>query len=399
MDSRKISVLVSVLCFAFFVTSCLAEIEVTVPDKDVNATVTIKLPYYAKITGDDVYVRSGPGTNHYRCGKLQKSNIVKVLEHRLVWSRIIPPKGSFSWISKQYITISNQNTKIGVVTGDNVRVYAGSPYIEPIHSEAIQLHLNKGDQVVLMNEEFGDYYKIIPPKGATLWVSTQFTQPTDYTPPKPAVVEPIIPDTNTRVKPIDIIEEKKAIVPTTISEDSERLKGFYDLHKQVKTEVEKPFDKQDYSKQKAALAKILATDPNDKAGQYAKFILSQIKRYEIAAKIDSLLKGQKQEFANIYKEIETKRAEKIASFKDLGQYAVVGKLKTSNIYGPQDVLLHYIVVDQAEKIICYSLPTDDATRIDLKKYIGKKVGLFGTIEPHPQTAGALVKFNAIEIIE
>ena len=62
-------------------------------------------PYIAEITDDNVNIRSGPGTNYYHCGKLNSSDRVTVVASKYSWSHIIPPEGSFSWISKQYVSI------------------------------------------------------------------------------------------------------------------------------------------------------------------------------------------------------------------------------------------------------------------------------------------------------
>jgi len=99
---------------------------------------TSTFPYTAEITGDDVYIRSGPGTNFYHCGKLNKGDKVKVVDKQFSWSRIVPPPGSFSWISMQYVRISLDDPSVGIVTGDNVRVYAGSDYVKPLYSTTLQ---------------------------------------------------------------------------------------------------------------------------------------------------------------------------------------------------------------------------------------------------------------------
>ena len=171
---------------------------------DVNTVGVPSFPYVAEITGDNVYVRSGPGTNYYACGKLKKGNRVKVVScFKGVWSRIVPPAGSFSWISKQYVRIDPSNRALGIVTGDAVRVRAGSQDGNPLHSRTTQLKLNRGDKVKLLGEEKTDYYKIVPPEGTYLWVSMKYTRPLGPVGDVPPIVVP---------KP-DI----KVVVPTDIS--------------------------------------------------------------------------------------------------------------------------------------------------------------------------------------
>ena len=154
--------------------------------QDANLAVTTEMarsaalpegPSVAEVIGNDVHVRSGPGTNFYHCGKLYRGDRVQVLKSQQGWSCIVPPPGCFSWVAMQYVSINMENPTEGIITGDNVGVYAGSDYVEPIHSTSKQVVLNRGQNVKLLSEEKDDYYKIAPPELAYLWVSTQFLQP------------------------------------------------------------------------------------------------------------------------------------------------------------------------------------------------------------------------------
>lgn len=358
-------------------------------------------PYFAEITGDNVYIRSGPGTNYYRCGKLSQGYIVKIVSATNVWSRILPPEGFFSWISKQYVTIDSSNPDMGIVTGDEVRVYAGSQYYEPIHSDRIQVHLNRGDKVMLLGEEMGDYYKIVPPSGAFFWVSTQYTKPTTAPPaePKSAPQQTAVAEPQTADEPEPVAETttpSPVVVPTTVPADSQRLRQYYDAQELIKAEFKKPLQEQNYTQPKKMLDDLLAADDSDKAARYAKYTLDQIDRYELAAAIDKEINLQDAELNQIYSRINEVHNERLADFQDLGQFAVIGNLKTSSVYGPEEAMLHYIIIDSSGKVICYALPSGGASHADLSEFVGKKVGLIGQIEPHPQTAGALVKFTEIE---
>ena len=121
--------------------------EVTLPagGDNVNAAVP-SFPYVAEITGNDVCIRSGAGTNYYDCGKLHQGMRVRVVSMKYgIWSQIVPPTGCFSWISKQYVEVSVDDPNVGVVTGDSVRVRAGSSNGNPLHSRTVQLTVGSGD--------------------------------------------------------------------------------------------------------------------------------------------------------------------------------------------------------------------------------------------------------------
>jgi uncharacterized protein YgiM (DUF1202 family) len=361
----------------------------SVPTGDANEPAATSFPYIAEITGDNVNIRSGPGTNYYSCGKLNKTDKVKIVGRQFGWSRIAPPPSSFSWISTQYVTVNPDNPSVGTVTGDDVRVYAGSDEVRPIHSTTLQGKLNKGDKVELTGQQQDDYYKIASPSFAYLWVLTDYTKPLGPVGEVPLAAEP---------QPAPAAESP-AVVPTNIPLEAEKLKEYYALQKQIDSERAKPLDQQDYADIKKPLSDIAAVKEAGKAARYAEFTLKQIERCELAGQIDKEVRLQDKQLQQIKKNIETARATQLAEVPDLGRFAVIGKFYTSNIYGTQAELRHYLITDNSGKIICYGLPTGPAIKLDLSEFIDHKVGLVGSIEPHPQTSGALVKFEEIVRLE
>jgi hypothetical protein len=351
---------------------------------------TSTFPYTAEITGDDVYIRSGPGTNFYHCGKLTAGDKVKVVDKQFSWSRIVPPASSFSWISMQYVRISPGDPSVGIVTGDNVRVYAGSDYVKPLYSTTLQGKLSKGEKVRLLGEQMDDYYKIAPPPFAYLWVSTQFTKavpepvvtPAAPTPTPATKVEPNQPaEVN---EPVGVVAEPE--VPKT------PLEKYRELKEQVEAERAKPADQQDYTNLKKALLQIAGNEEAGNAARYAQFVLGQIEGYELALAVKKEVQLQNQQLEKINARIEQAKKAKMAEVESLGKFAVVGEFQTYQTYGPGN----YRIVDEDGKMVCYALPTGAAAQMDLDSYVGEKVGLVGTIEPHLPTKKALVRFTEIE---
>ena len=353
-------------------------------------------PYAGEVTEDDVPIRSGPGTHYYICGKLKKGSKVTVVGSQFSWSRIVPPTGSFSWISMRNVSIDPDNPNIGIVTADGIRVYAGSEYKEPIHSETLQGKLNRSDEVRFVGKPKGDYYKIAPPDSAYLWVSTKYTKPLPAVEVKKPVVVPIPPatDANTETKTVTKIDTK-TIIPTTIAGESENLKVYYALEKLLKAEQAKPVDQQNYTNIKQALAVIAANKDAGKAVRYAEFALRQIKGFELALSVGKVVQLQNEELQKTQEGIDKARATRLAQVTNLGKFAVIGRLQTSNIYGPEAKIHYYRIMDNSNKTMCYALPAGPASNMDLSKLVDSKVGLIGKIEPHLQTAGALVRFTDI----
>jgi len=359
-------------------------------------TATPSFPYIAEIIGDNLYVRSGPGTNFYHCGKLNKGDKVKVVSRQFSWSCIVPPAGSFSWISMQYVKIDPANPSVGTVTGDNVRVYAGSDYVKPLYSTTLQGKLNRDEKVKLLGEQMDDYYKIGCPSFAYLWVSTSFTRPlppqpvTPVTPPAgqvtPTITEP--------VEPNDTVDVTPPTPPPPETSAEAKLQEFYALQKQVEAEQAKPVGQQDYSKIKEALVKIAGDEQAGRAARYAKFVVGRVEGFELALAVGKEVRLANEQLAKTKERIEKARVTKLAEVQDLGRFAVIGELQTFATYGEG----HYRILGVSGKTICYALPAGPAAQAGLSKLVGRKVGLVGKVEPHRQTAGAMVRFvEAVEL--
>ena len=357
-----------------------SEESVTVPSGPNQVDIT-SFPYIAEITGDNVYIRSGPGTNFYEWAKLNKGNKVKVIGKQFSWSRIVPPAGSFSWISMQYVKIDPEDPAFGIVTGDSVRVYAGSDYHKAMYCTTLQGKLNKGDKVKLMGEQMDDCYKIAPPPFAYLWVSSNFIKPVPPAAEGSPAAEPL-PGPNDTI----------AAVPTKVSPESQ-LERYHALKKQVEAERAKPMDEQDYTRIKKVLVAIANDKEAGKAARYAKFVVGQIEGSELALAVAKEVRLQNEQLQKIKSGIDKARATRLAEIEDLGKFAAVGELQTYETYGSG----HYRIVDESGKMICYALPSGAASQMDLSKLIGRNVGIVGTIEPHLPTKKALVRFS--EIVE
>ncbi len=346
-----------------------------------NEPNSLSFPYIAAITEDNVNIRSGPGTNFYSCGKLNQTEKVEVVATQLGWSQIVPPPACFSWISKQYVSVDSGDPAVGIVTGDDVRVYAGSESLKPIHSTTVQVKLNKGDRVALAGQEEDDYYKIAPPTGSYLWISSNYARPIG-----PAAAEAAVVTT----------QPAPALVPTTISSEAGKLEAYYALEKQLQAEKAKPMDQQNYETLKKAFLAIAGDKSAGKASRFAEFAVKQIERCELALLIGKEFQLQESQFQQTEDRIGQARDAKLAQIKDLGKYAAIGKFVVSNIYGAGEQMKRYRIVDDSGKTICYAVPTGAAAGMDLAGFTDRKVGLVGEIEPSPQTSGALVRFTEID---
>ncbi|OHB62519.1 MAG: hypothetical protein A2Y76_02805 [Planctomycetes bacterium RBG_13_60_9] len=344
-------------------------------------------PYVAEVVGNDVYIRSGAGTHFYQCGKLYAGDRVQVVKTQQGWSCIVPTPACFSWISMQYVSINMQNPTMGIVTGDSVGIYAGSDFVEPMHSTSKQVVLNRGQTVKLLGEEKDDYYKIAPPQGAFLWVSSQFLQSTE----KPAA-KPPVPDANAVAR--------SSTAKRPIDPNAGPLTGldlYYALSDLVKAERAKPLSGQNYAEIKKKLAGLAATKDGGRAARYAEYTLKQVERYEMACTAAKELELQNREKQKINEKIDAARATKLAQVDDRSKFAIVGKLETSSVYvGPTR---RYRILDDTGKTVCYVTPTGPAVKTDFSKLIGHKVGLVGKIEAHESTSRPFIEFIEIVLLD
>jgi uncharacterized protein YgiM (DUF1202 family) len=394
--------LLALVISACFVTICFGW-QTAAPDATASgeqgSAQTQPFPYLAEITGTDVLIRTGAGIGYYDCGKFKKGDKIQVVGSQFTWSKIVPPPGCFSWISMQYVEIDPEDSSYGSVRGDNVRVYAGADNLRPTYSTSRQVKLSKGDKVKLLGEQLDDYYKIAPPKGAYLWVSTKYTNkitPTIEGPMPRIAITPGIDTmqgtdmtTETDTGTTELVSDSNSTVVEVKVETP--LDKYYDIQKLIDAEQVKPINQQDYASIKEALTEIANDENAGRAARYAQAVIEQVKGYELAIEVGKTVKLQNEQLIKIKARIDKSRTERIAEIEDLGRYAVIGKLENFMTYGPG----HYRIVDESDRTICTALPSQQASGKDFSSLLGKKVGLIGTIEPHQQTAGALVRFDNV----
>jgi rubrerythrin len=291
----------------------------------------------------------------------------------------------------QYVKIDPTDQTVGTVTGDNVRVYAGSDHVKPLYSTTLQGKLSKGEKVKLLGEQLDEYYKIAPPPFAYLWVSTQFTKPVPEPvkpQPAPAAPKPAAP----KVEPNEPSDANTtpAVTPVPVAPKTP-LQKYTELKEQVEAERAKPADQQDYTNLKKALLEIAEDEQAGNVARYAQFVLRQIEGYELALAVVKQVELQNQQLEKINAKIEKAKEARLAEIENMGKFAITGEFQTYVTYGPGN----YRILDEDGKMICYALPAGPAAQMDLSGYIGQKVGLVGTIEPHLATKKALVRFTKI----
>jgi hypothetical protein len=313
-----------------------------------------------------------------------------------------------------------------------VNVWAGSDYRDPIRSPSLQVKLSNGDIVKLIDADSqkGDYYKIVPPSGAHLWISVNLLKfvkgispprhdftirprvEENVTPDVPPVVLPIVePIVPTVVEPVveingddppptgvSVLNPPEGIKPVVKDGTVEKklVDECYALAKQIVEELKKPLEAQSYDEYTRALTVILKDPQAGKAVRYAKYQLGQIKRFELAAQADLDIKKQDSTLTRLLQEIREKYAIRLAQIRDPGKYVMKGKIQPSLVYTGELGQKRYKVLNSAGKIICYAVPAASASATNMDDFIGRSVGLKGTIVTDKSNPVGLVTFTAIE---
>lgn len=130
-----------------------------------------EFPWEGEITATNVYVRSAAGTNWYQTTKLGPGARVLVTGEKFGWYEVVPPEGSFSYIVTSKVDADSAGG--GTVIDDRVKVFAGSHLTRD--KTAVQTLLNRGARVRILGEADG-FYKIAPPPGARLFISSKYVE-------------------------------------------------------------------------------------------------------------------------------------------------------------------------------------------------------------------------------
>ena len=427
-SSKVISI---VVLFSLILSFPAAAVDNSTTPKVAGIPADVQYPFIAKVTGNNVYLRSGKGTAYYACGKANLDDRVTVVGQAFGWAEILPPEGSYSWIHKNYVDVKEAQPTVGVLTGDNVRVWAGSDNIEPMRSSSMQTKLNTGEIIELfaIQPADGDYYKIKPPAGAKLTINCEFLE---YVAPLVSKQAVVIPPRSGVEKPVDLpastetktpvfgnLTEDKAPVdtqpeaaaePSAVDgagktdpsqpedEDSENLKACYALSTKIDQQLQKPLAEQNYDPIKKEIEIIKADTSDSKAVTYAQILLERIGRYELAISVTSMLKQQDESLADAKEKIEKAHQAELKSVHLDADFIYIGVLKVSHVYTSKSGRKRYILQGPDGKILCYAVPTSEEVAARFEELLGKRVGVQGIVSSDTKSLVTLVSTTSVEPI-
>ena len=380
---------------------------------------SIAQPFVATITGDKVYIRSGPDTKYYEIGQLVKGDLVYVIGVNKGWYQILPPNGSFCMVAKEFVELETGGAA-GALKGDFINVRAGSAIYKDTDPYAVVAPpLRKGTRVKVLGVQ-DKYYQIAPPEKAYVFVSAQFvkaaTAGTEYKvaqlklPPgvtgpagvtvvaptsMPAVAavitDPVLPPVGagtaggggtiagTGGGPVTGTGGGGAVAPVLpprVTYSQAALAKFNEANAKYQDESKKPILEQNVEGILQDFKDVLAMEniaPSVKAGSQAN--IAAIERTVAVQKLSrdqsksaEALKLQSDALLAQFEAIQTAKAEALAA----GPYAAQGLLKTSSVVAG----MYALVNPDDQRIVAYVDPT--SASIDVGMFVGKYIGVRGT---------------------
>jgi uncharacterized protein YgiM (DUF1202 family) len=376
-----------------------AAVIVPAPGPAATAAPAAEAPFtqafVASITGDKVYVRSGPDQKYYEIGQLVKGDLVYVVGASGGWYLVLPPNGAFCMLSKEFVE-PDAGGATGTLKGDYVNVHAGSaiyPNADPY--AVLPPSLRKGAKVKILGST-DKYFEIAPPETAYFFVSAQYVKAAPGTAYKvaqlklpagatgPAGVTVEAPTTMPAVAvlapgmgpelPGAAGQPLPVLVPKVTYSETATAK-FNDANARYQEEGRKPPAQQNVEGLLAEFKAILALEnlsPSVKAGAQA-----DIAAIERTLTVQRLVIEQAVVTDATKRESEALRAQydaaekAIAAAREAGPYNAEGLLQSSTIVAGKYALVN----PQTGRVVAYVDPASAA--VDIGTLVGKYVGVRG----------------------
>jgi uncharacterized protein YgiM (DUF1202 family) len=364
-----------------------------------------RFQFAGTINSPDVYVRSGPGEAYYTTMKVPQGTQVTVVGIKFDWLKILPPDGSFCYVSKLFIDRRGDGS-VGRATRSDINVRAGS-VLNPAKTTVLS-KLNSGDDVKILGEE-DEYYKIAPPAGTFLYVNKQFVDPLHVLAANAVAPMPLEATTSTALtddsqsakapstQPSDAVAAAPTTQPAGPSPAELAETSFQALETEFNIASQKPLEEQpitDLQKRYDDLSKNLAlADPDRGTAAFrvavlkvrldAQQRLAQVHQMEAsAAAKDKVLKAEQDEL------------QKRLDANETHLYAAVGQLQPSSLqFGAQTL---YRLTDPATGRTVIYVRGDDAAAV---KLMGQFVGVRGDAITDDQLNIKFIPFTVIEIVD
>lgn len=343
-----------------------------------NSAEPVVASFTGEVSGNDVYVRSGPSTNFYAVSKLDAGERVEVLEEENGWLAIAPPAGSFSLIHKNYVDLQ-EGDRQGVVNGDSVIVRAGTAMSPDLYAK--QLKLDRGEEVTVLRAHNEDYLRIVPPRGVRLYIHSQYVERVPESllgASGSASVAPssegASPELSESKASLALEEPEKKVTP----QPGLHATKIAELDAAVAALASVPLVQRDHASLIEDYRVLVEQEADMFARGHARARIAQLEDAQERASAVRLVRSLAEDVATTRKESLMMRNEIRPPAREIGGgFDVVGRLRRSMIYGSGVFPQRYrLVSDDASppRTIGY-VEIAEGAKIDIDRFLGRLVGV------------------------
>lgn len=349
-------------------------------------TGLITVPVTGTVTGTDVYIRAEGSLDAYTCGKIS-GGTVEVVEQRGEWLKIVPPSSVFSVISKSYV---DRVGDLGTVTGDVVRVRAGS---SPMLADAdahhvVQGFLSTGHPVEIIGEG-GDFYKIVPPVGAYVWISARYVRLPGQESPEPPSSDDVAVDT----------EEPDAADAEDAPEMTDLNRQFLAADDMLTAESQKPKLEQNLQAVLGAYQAIEVPSGSPMRGAIDRriaYVQASIRLQQDAIAVEETAARTRRRQAELQRMIG-QGGTGLPATGPAATYDALGVLSASGLYSGGATGQRFLLSDQHTGDTT-AYVRDASGQLDLSRYDGRLVGLRGRVTYEAQTGMNIVDVASVTML-
>lgn len=275
---------------------------------------------------------------------------------------------------------------LGRVTGNHVRVRAGSAKVPPANANQVQTRLDRGAEVHILDER-DDYYKIISPSGCSFWVSLDYIERTGAA--SSDLVE--------QIQTLQSVSMPGGLRVETV-DDTDR-KEYRELSHLLNAERSKPISQQDYADIRSRLTTLVQKTKNPSVKATAQSLERHLVRCEMGVALWKMSKRQDDQLRatleKIDEEMELLVAVNPPVRKGAKEIVVQGRLDKSSVFTAPHSNQRFLVLDENEKIIYYAVSGKEG--LDLTCWLDRRVSMVG--QPDYDAFGKIRILKVTSLVE
>jgi len=383
LESRHLLKALSLTAAALLLTAAFA--PAFGREGDTPAAETQRPFVKGTLTGDNVNVRHGPGTQYPIYYKAPMGAEVKVVGRQGQWLEVEFPAQGFSWISADYLSKVDEET--GIVTGSEVNVRSGPGFQFDVLYRVQANHKFK----ILATDITGDWYRVAPMPGATAWIAADYVRLAGAVPgTAPAAPEP---------EPAPSEPAPAAPEAPAEGEGTPPPPGYYEAkmteaEEALKAEIQKENPAEWDLEQVREMLTVVEAEADDAMLRVkARGMLAQLKGYESVKERAIEIGRVDEELSQRLSALEKQRQQKSGmAERATAAYLAAGRLEKFYIEGLAGAT-HKLVDEDGS--ISYLLRSDV---MELSPYQGKTCGVSGEITSAPGVKVQIIDVTNVAVL-